>query len=69
MKCILAMTFLILLIGCPKEKVDPVIPRENTGTLHIEKFDGHLWVVYCKNTGNAGMGGLAHHPDCQCMKK
>lgn len=36
---------------------------------HIETWNGHDWVVYRKvKTTYANDFGLAHSPDCKCMK-
>lgn len=63
-----AIVFMILLVGCDSNPKNPTEPKETPNILHTEKYDGHLWVVYRENCGNAGMGGLAHHPDCPCLK-
>ena len=37
---------------------------------HIEQWNGHDWVVYRKSRSIYAMDyGLAHSPDCKCLKE
>lgn len=57
---------LVFMMGCSRPPLQTPISetRYSKGTLLTVEHDGHKWAIF----KGFKAGGLAHHPDCSCLK-
>ena len=68
-RLVIAGLLAIMCLGC-----DNSLPQTSTkplrqGDISTISHEGHKFVIYREVDYYAGMGGIVHHPDCQCLKE